>query len=395
VTNKKAPLGIIFLTVLIDLIGFGIVIPILPLYAKHFGANEMTNGILVGTYSGMQFIFAPFLGKISDRVGRRPVLLVSILGTAIGFAIMGLARTLAWLFVARIVDGISGGNISTAQAYIADTTAPEDRSRAMGLIGAAFGLGFMVGPGLGGVLSQYSIALPFLVASGLALFNVILAYFKLPESLSEQHRATLMEQAPIREVFRHGWHLPTLMGCYFLSIVGFSIMTTNYALFTNVRFGYNQAQNGYVFFLLGFLGIVIQGGMLRPLLKRTTEKSLALLGVILLIGGLAFLPLVTSLGTLLVASAMVGIGNSFVTPTLNGLASRSAERSWQGRVIGLMQSSGSLARLVGPIIAGTLLTMDVGHSYYGRTPFWAASGILCVGLILALQLPAKPITAGG
>jgi len=393
VTNKKAQLGIIFLTIFIDLIGFGIVIPILPLYAKHFGANELTNGILVGIYSGMQFIFAPFLGRISDRVGRRPVLLVSILGTAIGFAIMGFAKTLAWLFVARIVDGISGGNISTAQAYIADITPPEERSRAMGLIGAAFGLGFMVGPGLGGVLSQYSISLPFLVASGLALLNVIVAYFRLPESLSAEHRATVMEQAPIREVFRHGWHLPTLMGCYFLSIVGFSIMTTNYALFTNNRFHYDQAQNGYVFFLLGFIGIVIQGGMLRPLLKRTTEKTLAMLGVLLLIIGLAYLPLVTSLASLLVASSLIGIGNSFVTPTLNGLASRSAERSWQGRVIGLMQSSGSLARLVGPIIAGTLLTMDVGHSYYGRTPFWAASGILCVGLILALQLPAKPITA--
>ena len=132
---------------------------------------------------------------------------------------------------------------------------------------------------------------------------MILAYFKLPESLSAEHRATVMEAAPIREVFRHGWHLPTLMGCYFLSIVGFAIMTTNYALFTNVRFGYNQAQNGYVFFLLGFLGIVIQGGMLRPLLKRTTEKTLAVIGVIMLIGGLAFLPLVTSLGTLLAASA--------------------------------------------------------------------------------------------
>jgi DHA1 family tetracycline resistance protein-like MFS transporter len=403
VSNKKAQLGIIFFTVFIDLIGFGIVIPILPLYAKHFGVNELVNGILVGSYSGMQFVFAPILGKLSDRFGRRPVLLVSILGTSIGFAIMGFAHnlalllgtgTLTWLFIARIVDGISGGNIATAQAYIADITAPEDRSRAMGMIGAAFGLGFMFGPALGGVLSQVSIALPFLVASGLALFNVILAYFRLPESLSKEHRATPAKKVPISEVFRHGWHLPTLMGCYFFSITGFAIMTTNYALFTNKRFGYNQAQNGYVFFLLGFLGILIQGGLLRPLLKRTTEKSLAVLGVIFLIAGMAYLPLVTSFGTLILASALVGIGNSFVTPTINGLASRSAERSWQGRVIGLMQSSGSLARLIGPILAGALLTMDVGHSLYGRTPFWAASGILCIALVLTLTLPAKPITAG-
>ena len=169
VTNKKAQLSIIFFTVFIDLIGFGIVIPVLPLYAKYFHATESVNGLLVGIYSGMQFFFAPVLGKISDRVGRRPVLLVSLLGTAAGFALMGFARTLTWLFVARIVDGISGGNISTAQTYIADITTPEDRSRAMGLIGAAFGLGFMFGPPIGGLLSKYSLGAPFFFASGLAL----------------------------------------------------------------------------------------------------------------------------------------------------------------------------------------------------------------------------------
>ena len=165
-TNKKAQLSIIFLTVFIDLIGFGIVIPVLPLYAKYFHATETVNGLLVGIYSGMQFFFAPVLGKISDRVGRRPVLLVSLLGTAAGFAIMGFARTLTWLFVARIIDGISGGNISTAQTYIADITTPEDRSRAMGLIGAAFGLGFMFGPPIGGLLSKYALGAPFLLCLG-------------------------------------------------------------------------------------------------------------------------------------------------------------------------------------------------------------------------------------
>ena len=392
-TNKKAQLGIIFLTVFIDLVGFGIVIPILPLYAKHFGANETVNGLLVGVYSLMQFVFAPVLGKISDRVGRRPVLLVSLMGTVIGFAVMGFARTLAWLFIARIVDGISGGNISTAQAYIADITSPEERSKAMGLIGAAFGLGFVLGPGIGGILSQFSDAAPFLFASGLALINAILVFIRLPESLSPEHRVRPEDRAPISEVFRHGWHLPALMASYFFSIAGFAMMTTNYALFTHARFGYNQAQNGYVFMFIGIIGAVVQGGLLRQLLKRKSEKSLAILGVVMLIGGMALLPLVASLTTLLIVSAMVGIGNSFVTPTLNGLASRSADRSWQGRVIGLMQSAGSLARCVAPFLAGRLLFMDAGHPYYGRTPFWAASAILCVALVITLQLPAKPITA--
>ena len=348
-TNKKAQLGIIFLTVFIDLIGFGIVIPILPLYALHFHATETVNGLLVGIYSAMQFLFAPVLGRISDRVGRRPVLLVSLMGTCIGFAVMGFAGSLLWLFIARIVDGISGGNISTAQAYIADITSPEERSKAMGLIGAAFGLGFIVGPAIGGLLSGISISAPFLFASGLALLNAVLVFIRLPESLSPEHRASATDRAPLREVFRHGWHLPALMGSYFFSIAGFAIMTTNYALFTHERFGYDQKQNGYVFAFIGLVGVLIQGGLLRRLLKTQSEKSLAVFGVVCLIIGLALLPLVKTLATLLAVSAAVGIGNSFVTPTLNGLASRSAERSWQGRgdwIDAILRQSRAMPRAV-------------------------------------------------
>jgi multidrug resistance protein len=398
VTNKKAQLGIIFLTVFIDLIGFGIVIPILPIYAQHFGANEMIIGLLLGTYSLMQFIFSPVLGKISDRVGRRPVLLVSLIATSVGFAVMGFASSILWLFVGRIIPGISGGNISTAQAYIADITSPEERSRAMGLIGAAFGLGFTLGPAIGGILSHYSIAAPFLFASGLALFNAILAFIRLPESLPAEHRVSPEQRAPISQVFQHGWHLPALMGSYFFSIAGFAIMTTIFALFTEVRFGYDSRQIGLVFGFIGIIGIIVQGGLLRQLLKRQSEKSLAVIGAIMLVAGMALLPGVHRLGSLLAVSAVIGIGNSLTTPTLNGLASRSAERSWQGRVIGLMQSSGSLARCIGPFIAGELLLLDVdklGHplATYGRTPCYVGSVILFISLIIALRLPAKPITA--
>ena len=392
-TNKKAQLGIICLTVFIDLIGFGIVIPILPQYAERFGAHELITGLLLGTYSLMQFLASPILGRISDRVGRRPVLLISLLATSAGFGVMGFARSLTWLFVGRIVPGISGGNISTAQAYMADITAPEERSRVMGYIGAAFGLGFTVGPAIGGLLSQVSPAAPFLFASGLALVNALLAYLLLPESLSPEHRVRAEERAPIRQVFQHGWHLPALMGSYFFSIAGFAIMTTIFALFTEKRFGYGMRMNGLVFGFIGFIGIVVQGGLLRQLLKRKSEKSLAVTGVVLLIIGMALLPYVAGLGTLMLVTSVIGIGSSLVTPTLNGLASRSAERSWQGRVTGLMQSSGSLARCIGPFIAGELLSMDAGHALYGRTPCWAAAGILCIALLLAVQLPAKPITA--
>jgi multidrug resistance protein len=393
VTNKKAQLGIICLTVFIDLIGFGIVIPILPNYAERFGAHEMIVGLLLGTYSLMQFISSPILGKISDRVGRRPVLLVSLLATSAGFAIMGFAQTLAWLFVGRIVPGLSGGNISTAQAYMADITAPEERSHVMGLIGAAFGLGFTLGPAIGGLLSLLSPSAPFLFASALALLNAALAFVRLPESLPPEHRVTAAERAPISQVFKHGWHLPSLMGGYFFSIAGFAILTTIFALFTEKRFGYDMKMNGLVFSAIGLVGVIVQGGLLRRLLKRVSEKSLAVTGVLLLIAGMALLPFAGGLATLMIFCSMIGIGNSLVTPTLNGLASRSAERSWQGRVTGLMQSSGSLARCIGPFIAGELLSLDAGRPLYGHTPCWAASGILVIALILTVQLPAKPITA--
>jgi len=397
--TKKSQIGIIFLTVFIDLVGFGIVIPVLPLYAKHFGANESINGLLVGVYSAAQFFFAPILGRISDRVGRRPVLLVSLVGTALGFLLMGMAPMLSgvlvWLFIARIVDGISGGNISTAQAYIADITTPEERSKTMGLIGAAFGLGFIFGPAIGGVMSSFSPAAPFYFAAGLAAVNAVLVFIRLPESLSPELRTEHHKAPPIREVFKHGWHLPSLMVCYFLAITGFSIMTTNFALFTNHRFGYDQAHNGYIFAFIGLVGAIVQGGLLRHLLKRQSEKSLAITGIVLLAAGLAMLPFCGTLGYLLLTTCCIGIGNSFVTPTLNGLASRGAERSWQGRVIGLMQSAGSLGRWVGPVIAGRLLFVDAQNpsSIYGRTPFWAASTIMILALAVALSFPAKPLTA--
>ena len=390
--NRRSPLYLIFLTVFIDLVGFGIVIPVLPLYAKHFGATEMMNGWLVGIYSAMQFVAGPLLGKLSDRVGRRPVLLVSLLGTSVGFFIMGGAQSLLWLFIARIIDGISGGNISTAQAYIADITKPEERSKAMGLIGAAFGLGFVFGPAIGGLLAHFSISAPFYFAGALAAVNAVLVYFRLPESLSHEHRETREEAVPFREVFRHGPHLPMLMGSYFFAITGFSIMTTDFALFTSERFGYDARHNGYIFAFIGVLGALMQGGVLRRVLNHYTEKHIAAAGCVVLALGLVLLPLSAGLSTLLTFVGVVAVGNSLITPTLNGLASQSADRRWQGRVIGLMQSAGSLGRWVGPFLAGWLLSRDVGNPHrYGLTPFWAAAAIMIVALLFTLKLPPKAV----
>src|SRR5947207_11700126 len=215
--QQRSPLFVLFLTVFIDLIGFGIVIPILPLYAEHFHASPIAIGWLTGIYSGMQIIFTPILGKLSDRFGRRPVLFVSIVGTALGFALMGLAHGLPLLFVARILAGITGGNIAIPQAYIADVTAPEKRSRAMGMIGAAFGLGFTFGPLIGGMMSRIPSAPPFFLPPGRPSFTARFFSLSFPDVLSREHRPRPHEQASIAVVFRlrRGAMLAIVLDTYF------------------------------------------------------------------------------------------------------------------------------------------------------------------------------------
>ncbi|MBA2586510.1 MAG: MFS transporter, partial [Chthoniobacterales bacterium] len=381
--RTRSPLLVLFLTVFIDMIGFGIIIPVLPLYAENFHASPIAIGWLTGIYSGMQIIFTPLLGKLSDQWGRRPVLMVSLAGTAIGFVIMGMANSLALLFVARIVAGITGGNISIPQAYIADVTAPEKRSHAMGLIGAAFGLGFTFGPMIGGLMSRISYSAPFYFAAVLAAANVVLLYFILPESLPKEHRAKPHEEASLLEVFRHGrgGMFALVVATYFFLIAGFAIMTTLFALFTEKRFGYDAHANGYLFGFLGILTVIVQGGLIGRLVKIFGETALARLGLIITAASLAFLPLSANLTWLLIACAGLAFGSGFASPPLNGLASQMIDRSWQGRALGVMQSAGSTARLLGPAVAGWLLVLDAKRpiAEYGRTPFFAAAVLCSIG----------------
>lgn len=385
--KSRSPLVIIFITVFIDLVGFGIVIPVLPLYAQKYGSSETVIGLLLAVYSVMQFIFAPILGKLSDKVGRRPVLLVSLIGTSIGFLTMGLANTLWLLFLGRIIDGITGGNISTAQAYIADVTPPDKRSSAMGLIGAAFGLGFIFGPFLGGVLSQFSLAAPFYCAAALAAVNAVALYFFLPESLSEEHRAGA-GRASIAQIFRESgsWQLGAVFATYFFGTVAFAMLTATYTLFTARRFDLDATHNGYIFASQGIVGVIIQGVLLGRLVKTFGEKFLAVTGTFLLAASMLALPLANSITLLLLSSAGIAIGNSFVTPVLNGLASKSVSGAWQGRVLGVFQSVASLARIIGPAVGGFLLTLDAKDFHYGRTPFWTGAAIMVIAFGLALTL---------
>lgn len=387
---------LIFLTVFIDLLGFGIVIPLLPLYAQKFQATKIDNGFLVAIYSLMQVIFSPLWGKLSDRIGRRPVLIISTLGSAVGFILMAAAsplHSLILLFVARALDGASGGNISTAQAYLADITPPEKRAKMMGLIGAAFGLGFVFGPLLAGVAGLIHETAPFVLAAALALANSVFIFLKLPESLPPEKRVQSQHKATLREVVDKAPQLPGVMVVYFLVITAFSIMTALYSLNTEAQLGLTGVDNerkarlvnGLLFGVVGIVGAIIQGKYIGPLTAKFGEKRLAFGGAVILAVFLFLLDGRDAWWSIAAVSVGVALGNSLSTPSLNAIASRGATPQMQGRTMGLMASAGSVGRVVGPILSGPL-------AYFNVKPFWWAAGIMVVAAVFIGQL--KPQDAG-
>jgi len=394
---NRSPLVVILLTVFIDLVGFGIVIPVLPYYLEspRFRASPIALGLLFASYSAMQLVFSPILGRWSDKHGRRPVLLLSLLGTGVGFLILGTAETLSMLFVGRIIAGVTGGNISTAQAYIADVTTPENRAHGMGLFGAAFGLGFIFGPAIAGVLSQWDISLPFYFAGALSFANAALLYFTLPETVTPDHpaRATRRGWGHFLRSFRQP-ALALVLAIYFLFVVAFSIMTTVFALYTMYRFGYGPAHNGYLFAYIGLLAVVVQGGLIGRLVKRFGELPLVIAGALLLAVNLLVLPYVGpgwgGLAGLLAVMTCFSFGNSFATPSLTSLASTSVGAAEQGGVLGVSQSAASLARVVGPAVGGLLIYSASAPRHIDdqsvRVTFFTAAGIMFAAFLLALYL---------
>ncbi len=401
---KRSPLIVIFTTVFIDLVGFGIVIPVLPFYAEGtaFNATPRTVGLLFASYSLMQLIFSPILGGLSDKYGRRPVLLLSIIGTGIGFLILGLATTILMLFTGRILDGITGGNISTAQAYIADVTTEENRAKGMGLIGAAFGLGFIFGPAIGGILSGWGIHVPFFFAAALCFANALLLYFTLPETVTADHPAKNRAGGgrSLREVGRalRQPKLAFVLVIYFLFIVAFSIMTTSFSLYTMFRFGYDAQHTGYLFAYVGLIAVIIQGGLIGRLVKRFGELPLVMVGALCFAISLFAVPFVGpaagGLAGLLIGGGVFSMGNSLATPALTSLASKSAGPAQQGVVLGVTQSTASLARAVGPTLAAVLISSSIAHlgadgllHYMSDrslfVTFWTGAAIMLLAFFLA------------
>jgi len=409
---KRSPLLVIFVTVFIDLVGFGIVIPVLPFYVEgsRFNASPRAVGLLFASYSIMQLVFTPILGRLSDRYGRRPILFFSLIGTSAGFFILGFATTLWMLFAGRIIDGITGGNISTAQAYIADVTTKENRAKGMGLIGAAFGLGFIFGPAIGGILSKWDldiagmhvpgIAVPFLFAGLLALANATLLYFVLPETVKPGHPARASAATGRwSQLFKalHQTRLATVLAVYFLFVTAFSIMTSSFGLFTLFRFGFDAHDTGWIFAFVGVIGAVVQGGLIGRLVKKFGEPALVIAGALMFTASLVLIPLTgphTGTAALLGLGALFAVGNGLATPSLTSLASKSAGAGEQGGVLGVTQSVASLARVVGPLISAALIYSAVAQVGEDRQPhnmsdasvahtFWAAAAIMFAAFLIA------------
>ena len=377
----------LFLIVVIDLVGFGLVIPLLPFYAVRFGASPQLVTSLLAIYSLMALLSAPLWGRLSDRIGRRPVLMSSLAAGALAYLWMGAADALWMLLAARGLAGICAGNIAAAQAYIADMTTPENRAKGMGLIGAAFGLGFIIGPALGGLLAgnnpaSADLAMPAWVAAGLSGIALLGVVFVLPESrplAARQNIPARSRLAAILGALRRPI-LSRLILIFFLVILAFSGMESTFALWAMRQFGWGPSQVAYVFAYVGLLSAVLQGGLIGRLSRRFGEERLLLVGLALIGIGLLTLPAARSMSLLALVLAALAVGMGLVQPSLNSLISRRSGREEQGEVLGVSQSVGSLARVLGPLAAGFLFTE------FGRdAPYlWGAALIAAAWLLTVL-----------
>ncbi|OIO55182.1 MAG: hypothetical protein COX57_10645 [Alphaproteobacteria bacterium CG_4_10_14_0_2_um_filter_63_37] len=384
--KRKASLGIVFVTVMLDLIGFGMVLPLMPLYASdpRFLATPVQIGWLMGIYSLMQFLFMPLWGRMSDRWGRRPVLLIGLAGSAISYAVYGWAESLMVLFVSRAVAGVMGANIATAQAIVADITPPEKRAAGMGMIGAAFGLGFVMGPALGGVLSQWGgIAAAPLTAAVLSAVNLIFALFflaetrvhGLPTAKAWIHPLSL---APWKEAMRYPAVL-ALSGMIFLVIAAFAAFEVVLPLWGEAKFGWTMADAGWVFAYVGVLIVLVQGGMVRRVVPKWGEKKAARIGLALMTAGLSLLSLWHNQTALYLLLIPIAFGMGLVNPTFSALVSLNSDPDHQGTMLGLFQSLSALGRVVGPVLGGMMF------AGLGERTFVMSGAVMAVVLMVFVQ----------
>jgi DHA1 family tetracycline resistance protein-like MFS transporter len=381
------PLAVVVLIVLVDLLGFTIVMPLLGPFAKSYGFNPAQIGLLIAAYPMCQLIAAPILGRLSDKYGRRPVLIFSQLGTAISFVILGLSRHYPTMLMARMLDGASGGNILVAQAYVADVTPPEHRSRSLGMIGAAFGVGFVLGPLLGGLIvalpvdPAWRLRLPFLVAAGFSTVAWVLVLFRLPESRpgdgSARSEARVLSRRGLADTFR----LPgvgRLVTLAALNVLAFAALEGTFALYLRERLEWSEDGAMFGFAFLGLVSALVQGGLIRRLVPKLGEPRLIVAGLALSVVGFATLGFARHTPGVLGAILAVGLGQGLASPSIAGLLSRMTPPSEQGAVFGVSSSAQTLARMINHFVGNVLLGWVAATA-----PFWEAAAVAAVALLVA------------
>ncbi|MFC1626766.1 MFS transporter [Patescibacteria group bacterium] len=380
---KNKPLLTIFFIVFIDLLGFGLILPLLPFIADHFQANPLQIGILGASYSLFQFISSPILGRLSDRYGRKRLLVLSQIGSMIGFVLLGVANSLPLLFLSRIIDGITGGNISIAQAYIADITTNKDRAKGMGVIGAAFGLGFILGPVAGGLLFQFGFWAPAFFAAFISLLTVISTSLFLKETIDTKKtitsRKTQFSLKEFKNVFS-SQPMGILIITFFFINFAFSGLQGMFALWTQVTLNWGPLQNGYIFAYIGVLAVITQLKILPFLISKYGEQNILIASIPIMALGFFFIPFAPMFfGVLLIANALLVVGNSLANPTIQAIASESVDKEDYGGTLGFLQSSASFGRILGPVVAGELFYV-VGKD----VPFYS-SGIVLLATFIFIK----------
>ena len=377
-----SPLLFLFVTVFVDMMGYGIVVPLLPFYVQQYASGAVLIGLLGSLYAAMQFVGGPFLGGISDRAGRRPVLLLCLFGTSLAYLVLGLANTLPLMVAAVALAGGAAGTLAVAQAYIADSTLPERRAQRLGLIGAAFGLGLITGPVLGGLLSLLSLSAPAFAASALALGNVALGFFVLPESLPVERRvpAPILRLNPVSQlgsVLRIS-HIRALLLVVALLNLSFAGLLTNFPLFSNVRFGWNPAGNSFFFAFVGLCAVLTQGMLLGRLQLHFGEERLLLGGLSLATVNLGLMALIPFGWMLYPVVGVLAVGFGLTVPSLTALISRRVSEREQGKVMGGQQAILSLTLILGPVIAG------LAFDHLGvPAPYWIGGLLVALALLVA------------
>jgi len=387
--KHKPLMGILFLIVFIDLVGFGVVIPLLPYYALQYHATPFEVTTLMACYSFAQLFSSPFLGRLSDKVGRKPILLTSLAVSVLSYLWLGFADALWMLFAARLLAGAGAGNIASAQAYISDVTTPEKRAKGMGMIGAAFGLGFTFGPVLGGVVAgthpdAADLARPAFIAAALSAVALCLTALRLKESLPPALRGRA-EQAGRIELAKDAWARPglrNLIVLFFLTTTAFAGLESTFAIWANSKFSWGPQQVGLIFFYVGLVLAVIQGGLIGRMSHRFGEARLVMFGAVLLMLGLASLPLSSRLAIILIVMAVLSVGLGLLSPSMTSLVSQAAAATERGGILGVNQSAQSLARIIGPLIAGLVYTAG------GRAaPYYVGAVIMLAVVAMAFRLP--------